>query len=86
MVVIILAIPLSVSIASYEGNCVSFEPPTRPCALSEYLGSAFLLTLVYFAFGRPLLCIGLVVLILLLPLVGFLVGRRDGQPTTLDQV
>ena len=72
----ILAIPLVLGITSYDGYCVSFEPPKRPCTFLEYLGPTFILTLLYLAFGRPLLSLFLVVALLALPLVGYFVDKR----------
>ena len=72
----ILAIPLTICITSYDGHCVSFEPPKRPCTFLEYLGTAFILNLVYLAFGRPVLYVFLVAGMLALPLVGHIVDKR----------
>lgn len=73
---LVLLAALVVAFQSYDGRCISFEPPPTDCTLLEYLpGYAFLL-LIYWAFGRPLLSIACLALLLLLPLGGYLLGRR----------
>ena len=73
---VILAIPLFSSITAYDGYCVSFEPPKRQCTMMEYLVPAFILSLMFLAFGKPLLSIPIVISILALPLLGYLIGKR----------
>jgi hypothetical protein len=76
VIALILVAFLVVSIASYDGHCVSFEPPKRPCSLIAYLYPSFILFVFYTAIGRPFLFLSVLLVVLILPLVGFLVDKR----------
>ena len=72
----ILAVVLVGGIRAYDGNCLSFEPPNRPCGLLEFLVPYTLLVAGFSAFDKPFLSLGLILLIVGAPLVGFIVGKR----------
>jgi len=68
---------LIVGVRAYEGHCLAFEPPERPCSLLQFLYPYLVLLVVYSIIGRPILAI-LVFLIILAPaLIGFLLSRRS---------
>jgi hypothetical protein len=63
-------------LTSYEGYCISFEPPKRECNILEFIFPYLLLLAVYSVFGKPVLALILVLIILIPPMVGYLLGKR----------
>jgi len=73
---VILMGALVVGIRSYDGHCISFEPPVRPCNILEYLLPYTLLLIVYSMIGKPILFFTLLAILLAFPLIGYLIGKR----------
>lgn len=76
---LILAGILAIGISSYEGHCISFEPPERPCNLLEFLIPYVLLLVVFSIVGKPILLIIALIIVLLPPIIGYLIGRRKSS-------
>jgi hypothetical protein len=75
-----VVIALAIGASAYDGHCISFEPPKEPCTLLQYLVPYMLLLAVYSIAGRPIWSILALLVLLALPAVGYLVGRRIGRP------
>jgi hypothetical protein len=72
----LLAAITLVGISGYEGNCISFEPPPEPCTLLEYLLPYLLLLVVFWIFGKPLLSLAILALILAPGITGWMLEKR----------
>jgi len=72
IVLLFLCGALVTSLAAYDGNCISFEPPPEPCTLGEYLPIALLLLIVSWLTGKPLLTLWVLLLLICIPLIGLL--------------
>jgi hypothetical protein len=84
LVFLLLAGILFVGLQAYEGHCLSFEPPERPCSLLEFLYPYLLLLILYSIMGRPIISICIFVIILAPPLIGRLLGKRSSKPEIVD--
>jgi hypothetical protein len=73
---VILMGVLIVGIRSYDGHCISFEPPVRPCNLLEYLLPYTLLLIVFSIVGKPILFFSIMAILLAFPFIGYLIGKR----------
>jgi hypothetical protein len=76
LALMILAGVIIVGIQSYDGYCVSFEPPKRPCGLLHFLMPYLLFLIVFSVIGRPVLAIMFLLIVAALPIAGYLLGRR----------
>ena len=76
LVLLILAGVTAYGVISYDGYCISFEPPKRPCGLLEFLLPYILLFIVFSLIGKPILAIIFLIIILTPPIIGYIVGRR----------
>ena len=76
LLILILIGVLWVGISSYDGYCISFEPPKEPCSLLEYLLPYTLLLIVFSAIGKPMICLSVFVVLLAFPIIGYVVGKR----------
>lgn len=78
LVVVVFAIVLSSEAWSYQGHCISFEPPARECSIVQYL---FLLVILSIVFPLPfvyrLLSWSIWLIVLLLPILGYEIGKRS---------
>jgi len=79
LVFLILVGILIVGLSSYEGHCISFEPPERPCNVIEFLIPYLLLLIVYSIIEKPILFLILLILILMPPVIGYLIGKRKSS-------
>ena len=76
LALLILVGILVVGLSSYEGHCISFEPPERPCTILEFLPPYLLLLIVYSIVGRPIWGVIVFVIIISPPVIGYLIGKR----------
>jgi hypothetical protein len=84
LVLLILAGVIAFGVSSYDGYCISFEPPKRPCSILEFLFPYILLLIVFSILGRPILAIIFLLVIVTPPIIGYIVGRmRAGSETGL---
>jgi len=79
LIMIILVGTLVVGISSYEGHCISFEPPERPCTLLEFLFPYLLLWIVFSIVEKPILTFLVLDFILAPTIIGYLLGRKESQ-------
>jgi hypothetical protein len=79
LALLILVGILIVGLSSYEGHCISFEPPERPCNILEFLVPYLLLLIVYSIIGRPILAVSVFVIILTPPVIGYLIGKTKSR-------
>jgi hypothetical protein len=77
LALLILAGVIAVGGSSYDGYCISFEPPKRPCGIFEFLVPYILLLIVFSIIGKPILAITFFFIIVAPPIIGYLVGRRN---------
>ncbi len=70
---------LIVGIISYDGYCISFEPPQRECNIFEFLYPYLLLLVVYSVVGRPILALIFFSILLPPPVIGFSLGYRKSK-------
>lgn len=69
----------AVGVRSYDGHCISFEPPKRPCSLIEFL-IPYTLTLAMFSLiGKPIRFLSLTLILLAPLLIGYLFSSRSGN-------
>lgn len=66
-------------VISYDGYCISFEPPKRECTLFEFLLPYLLLLVVYSLVGKPVLTLILISIIFIPPVIGYLQGKRKSN-------
>ena len=83
LALLIFAGILIVGIRSYDGHCISFEPPKRPCSILEFLFPYLLLLVVFSIIGKPVLAIIALIIVVAPPAIGYLVGKRKSS-TALD--
>ena len=76
LVTVIVSIILILNSASYQGECISFEPPAGDCSLFEYLLQVLVLVLISSPFTHTFLFFSLLAVILMLPILGIGIGRR----------
>jgi hypothetical protein len=79
LALVVLAGVIVVGIQSYDGYCVSFEPPKRPCGLLQFLIPYLLLLIVFSLFGKPILAIIFLLMIAAPPFVGYWIGRTRAR-------
>jgi hypothetical protein len=79
IICLLLAVAIAIGVASFDGTCISFEPPTRSCTLLQFLIPYLLLLLVYWIVGRPMLALVIGLIILIAPLVGWFVSRSGSR-------
>lgn len=77
LVLLLVGVAVFIGADAYEGHCISFEPPQQPCSLVEYLLPYLLFLIVYSTLGRPDLALAFLLVLLVLPLGGFFLGRRN---------
>jgi hypothetical protein len=77
LALLILAGLIVFGVSSYDGYCISFEPPKRPCGILEFLIPYLLLLVVFSVIGKPILAIIFFFVIVTPPLIGYIVGRRN---------
>ena len=70
---------LIVGIVSYEGHCISFEPPERECTIFEFLYPYLLLLVVYSVVGKPILALIFFSILLTPPVIGYYLGNRKSK-------
>jgi hypothetical protein len=75
LALIIISGILIAGIRSYDGYCVSFEPPKRPCGILEFLLPYLLLWIVFSVIGRPILAIGFFFIVVAPPMLGYMICR-----------
>jgi hypothetical protein len=86
LLILILVGVLWFGVSSYDGYCISFEPPRRPCNLLEYLFPYTLLLIVFSAIGKPMICLSVFVVLLAFPIIGYVVGkRRFNRECTMEE-
>jgi hypothetical protein len=73
---------LIAGVRSYDGYCVSFEPPKRPCGILEFLLPYLLLWIVFSVIGRPILAIGFFIIVVAPPMLGYMICRRKSKSTS----
>jgi len=71
---------LIVGLSLYDGYCISFEPPKRPCSILEFLFPYLLLLIVFSIIGKPVLAIIVVFIVVVPPVIGYIIGRRKSGP------
>ena len=76
IVLLLIGIFLGYSLRSYDGTCPSFEPPARVCSFPEFLVPAIFLVLLFAIVTKPLLAAAILLLIIALPPIGYLFGKR----------
>jgi hypothetical protein len=76
LILLILAVVIAYGVISYDGYCISFEPPKRPCGIFEFLFPYILLLIVFSLIGKPILAIIFLFIVLTPPIIGYIVGRR----------
>jgi len=79
---VILIGVLVVGIISYDGHCISFEPPVRPCNLLEFLLPYTLLLIVFSMIGKPILFFALLAILFAFPVIGYVIGKRKSDLET----
>jgi hypothetical protein len=77
-----LLVVLWVGVRSYDGHCMSFEPPRRPCTLLQFLIPYVLVLVLFSAVGKPMLTLVVLVAVIVPPIGGYLVDRRRLNSTT----
>jgi hypothetical protein len=78
-VLIVIAIVLIILISnagSYDGECISFEPPARKCSFGEYIRQVGLLILIFSPFTDTFLFCSISLVLLFLPILGWRIGTR----------
>jgi len=76
LVFLILMVAVYIGLSSYDGYCIYFEPPKRPCTMWEFLLPYLFLLILYWIFGKPIWTIIIFILLLAPPLIGFFLGRK----------
>jgi hypothetical protein len=76
LVLLILAGIIMTGVRSYDGYCISFEPPKRPCGILEFLFPYLLLLIVFSVIGKPVLAIIFLIIVVTPPIIGYVFGRR----------
>jgi hypothetical protein len=79
LALLILAGFIVVGILAYDGHCVSFEPPKRPCGFFQFLIPYLLILIVFSAIGKPILAFGLLLTLAAPPIAGYLMDRRRSR-------
>ena len=74
--VAIVSIILISNAGSYEGECISFEPPARKCSFGEYLQQVVLLILIFSPFTDTFLFCSISLLLIILPILGWRIGKK----------
>jgi hypothetical protein len=82
IIILVLAVAIAIGVGSFNGTCISFEPPARSCTLLEFLISYLLLLLVYWVLEKPVLTLLVVVLVLAAPFAGWIVSRGRSKGST----
>jgi ABC-type dipeptide/oligopeptide/nickel transport system permease subunit len=76
IIILILIVAVYIGLSSYDGYCISWEPPRRPCTLGEYFPAYIFLMIMFWIFGRPIWTILVFILLLAPPLTGYILGRK----------
>ncbi len=77
VVLLVILMPYTLSaLKTSERLCGGFEPPYRECGLVEYILQAWLMFLVAQLFTRPLAALIVILLIMLFPTMGFILGHK----------
>jgi hypothetical protein len=82
ILVLAIVIVIAIGVESFNGTCISFEPPARSCTLLEFLIPYLLLLLVYWVVEKPVLTLLIAVLVLAAPLAGWIVSRDRSKGAT----
>jgi hypothetical protein len=76
IILLILMVFVYIGLSSYDGYCISWDPPRRPCTLGEYFPAYLFLMIMFWIFGRPVWTILIFILLLIPPLTGYILGRK----------
>jgi hypothetical protein len=68
---------LLVGITSYDGHCISFEPPQRECNIFEFLFPYVLIFIVFSVISKPMLFLIILITLIALPIVGYMIGKKN---------
>jgi len=71
---------------SYEGYCISFEPPERQCTFFEFLPAYLFLVILYSIIGKPVFALVFVIIILTPSIIGYLIGKRKSRAEDTDKI
>jgi hypothetical protein len=71
-----------VASTSFEGECISFEPPSQSCSLGRYLVQAVVLTVLAAPWTHTSLFILAVAILVGLPIAGLVVGIFRARTAT----
>lgn len=74
--VAIVSIILITYAGSYEGECISFEPPAGKCSIGEYLLQVVLIILIFSPFTDTYLFCSISLVLLFLPILGWRIGKK----------
>jgi hypothetical protein len=75
----LLMVVVLVGITSYQGYCISFEPPPESCTLMEFLLPYLFLLIVFWLFGKPVLSLAILAFILAPSIIGWLLEKRHPE-------
>ena len=81
--VILLGIVI-VGLSSYDGYCISFEPPARPCDILEYIFPYLVLRVFFSIVIWPIKSSFIYIIILSPPIIGYLLGKRNSIPELVE--
>lgn len=79
LVLLILVGILIFGLSSYDGHCISFEPPERPCTFLEFLPAYLFLLILYSMIGKPVLALNVILILLVPPVIGYLIGKGKSR-------
>jgi len=69
---------------SYEGYCISFEPPERQCTFSEFLPGYLFLIILYSIIGKPVFALVFALIIFSPSIIGYLIVNRKSRAEDTD--
>jgi hypothetical protein len=69
---------------SYDGVCISVEPPEHPCTFIEYIIPYLMMRLFFPIIIWPIGSYLVAGLLLLLPFLGYLIGERNQKPALVE--